>query len=182
MESSKVHLSRERGKEFSVQTELMKLGVVSDTHDNLEKAREAVNFLEERVSVVIHCGDMVAPFTAELFESSFRFHAVKGNNDGEWNLKQVIEEFGEFHGEVAELEFDGEKVAVYHGTSESIVEGLVAGDHDFVFRGHTHERKVREHGDTIEVNPGGIELPGHQEVFSVAVVDLETEEVEFQVV
>jgi len=70
-------------------------------------------------------------------------------------------------------------VAVYHGTEEKIVEGLVQKDYDYVFRGHTHVRKLEEHGRTVELNPGGIRLLGQDEVFSVAVVDTEVEEIEF---
>lgn len=161
----------------------MKVGVISDTHDNIETVREAVEFLEERVAVVIHCGDIVAPFTAELFESSFRFHCVRGNNDGEWNLQETVEDFGTYHGETAELEIAGKDIGVYHGTSEAIAESMVeSGKYDYVFRGHTHERGTRESGKTTEVNPGGIELPGQEEEFSVAIVDLDQDDVEFHVI
>jgi putative phosphoesterase len=151
----------------------MKIGLISDTHDNLEKTERAVDFFEEEeVETVIHCGDMVAPFTAELFDADFKFHAVRGNNDGEWNLKQVIENFGNFYNNMAELEIDGQSICVYHGTEEEIVEGLVEKDYDYVFRGHTHRKKIKSHGETVEVNPGGIKLPGQNEGFHVAVVDL----------
>lgn len=158
----------------------MRIGVVSDTHDNLGKAEKAVEFFEEReVEKVIHCGDMVAPFTAELFDAEFDFVYVRGNNDGEWNLKETVEEFGEFHNNVAELELDGEEIAIYHGTEEEIVEGLASRDYDYVFRGHTHEKNLREVGDTLVINPGGIRLPDQEEEFHVATLELKTGEVEF---
>lgn len=159
----------------------MKIGVISDTPDNLSLTRKAVEFLEsEGVEAVIHCGDMVAPFTAQLFEASFDFYAVRGNNDGEWNLKETVEQFGEFYNNIAELEFSEEKIAVYHGTEEEIVEGLVEKDYDYVFRGHTHETKLEEHNDTTELNPGGIKLPNQEENFHVAILDLQRDEVKFQ--
>ncbi|MFB6175194.1 MAG: metallophosphoesterase [Candidatus Nanohalobium sp.] len=158
----------------------MKLGIVSDTHDNIELAEEAVNFFEKQeCEVVIHCGDMVAPFTAELFDAEFEFHAVRGNNDGEWNLKSTVNQFGEFYNNIAELEVEGLKICVYHGTEEEIVEGLVGKDYDFVFRGHTHEKKVAEHSGTVEVNPGGIRFPDQEERFHVATMDTENRELEF---
>lgn len=158
----------------------MKLGIVSDTHDNLGLAQKAVAFLESQdVETVIHCGDMVAPFTAEIFDAEFDFHFVRGNNDGEWNLKQTVERFGHFYNNIAELEFEGLSFVVYHGTEEEIVEGLLERDYDYVLRGHTHERKLEEYGDTVEVNPGGIRLPGQEEEFSVAVLDTETGDIEF---
>lgn len=159
----------------------MKLGIVSDTHDNLEKARTAVQFFNsENIDTVIHCGDMVSPFTAEIFDSDFEFHYVRGNNDGEWNLKQAIQEFGNFYNNIAELEINGESFAVYHGTEEEIVQALVdSSNYDYVLRGHTHKRKHEEQGNTVEINPGGIKLPSQDEQFSVAVLDTATGEVNF---
>ncbi|WEL23290.1 metallophosphoesterase [Candidatus Nanohalovita haloferacivicina] len=157
----------------------MKIGIVSDTHDNIEKAEKAADFFEGRVEKVFHCGDMVAPFTAEVFDRDFEFYSVRGNNDGEWNLKQAVQKFGDFHNNMMEVEVDSLKIAVYHGTEEEIVNGLVEKDYDYVFRGHTHERKLEEKGDTVEVNPGGIKLPGQEEGFSVAVLYTEQQEIEF---
>jgi len=159
----------------------MKLGIVSDTHDNLDKAKAAVEFFEDQeCDKVIHCGDMVAPFTAKLFDADFEFHYVRGNNDGEWNLKQTVEEFGEFYNNVAELTIEDREVAVYHGTEEELAESLVeSGKYDYVFRGHTHEKKLREVNETIELNPGGIKLPEQEEEFHVATVDLQEMEIEF---
>lgn len=162
----------------------MKLGIISDTHDNLDKTEAAVEFFEDQgCEKVIHCGDIVAPFTAELFDADFDFHAVRGNNDGEWNLKPTVEEFGEFYNNIAELKLDGYDIAVYHGTEEEIADALVSsGKYDYVFRGHTHQKKLREHGETIELNPGGIRLPGQEEVFHVATVDWDDEKIEFHVI
>lgn len=160
----------------------MKIGVVSDTHDNLDSARKAISIFEdEEVQKVVHCGDVISPFTAELFDREFDFHAVRGNNDGEWNLKETVEEFGDFYNNVAELEFEGDEIAAYHGTEEQIVEALVSMDYDYVLRGHTHKRKKKLHGETIEINPGGIELPGQDECFSVAIIDLEKGDIDFRV-
>ncbi len=159
----------------------MKIGIVSDTHDNLDRARLAADFFEEKpVEEVIHCGDLVAPFTAEIFDREFNFYYVRGNNDGEWNLKQAINEFGHFHNNIAELEFDSETFAVYHGTEEQIVESLVESEnYDYVIRGHTHKRKKQDYGKTREINPGGIKIAEDGEEFSVAVLETETGEVHF---
>lgn len=159
----------------------MKLGIVSDTHDNLEKAKAAINFFNSRdIDTVIHCGDMVSPFTAKLFDSDFNFHYVRGNNDGEWNLKQTIQQYGKFYNNIAELEIDSEKFAVYHGTEEEIVQALVnSGNYDYILRGHTHQRKHERHKDTVEINSGGIKLPDQEEQFSIAILETDTGEVNF---
>lgn len=161
----------------------MKIGVVSDTHDNLETVRDVISIFEdEGVQKVIHCGDIISPFTAELFDRDFEFHLVRGNNDGEWGLKETVEEFGDFYSNVAELQIEGQKMAAYHGTEEQIVEGLVSMDYDYVLRGHTHKRKKKLHEGTVEINPGGIQLPGQEEGFSVVVIDLEKGDIDFRVI
>lgn len=159
----------------------MKLGIISDTHDNIEPTKKAIEFFEDQeVDSVVHCGDMVAPFTAELFDRDFDFYAVRGNNDGEWNLQETIEDFGTWLGEMGELEFDGKKFAVYHGTNSDIARGLVESEeYDYVLKGHTHQKIIRETESTIEINPGGIRLPEQDERFHVVILDVETGDVEF---
>jgi putative phosphoesterase len=158
----------------------MKIGIVSDTHDHFDKAEEAAGFFEGRVEKVIHCGDLICPATAEIFDRDFDFHAVRGNNDGEWDLKSTVEEFGEFYNNIVVLEFEGNDIAVYHGTEEEIADSLVnSGKYDYVFRGHTHRKRVREEDGTIEINSGGVKLPFQEEKLHVVVLDLDSGEFEF---
>jgi hypothetical protein len=159
----------------------MKIGIISDTHDNIEPTKKAINFFEDQeVQTVIHCGDIVAPFTAKLFDKDFEFYAVRGNNDGEWNLQKTIEEFGTWLEEMGKLEFAERTLAIYHGTKPEIVRGLVeSGEYDYVLRGHTHKKKINEFNGTIEVNPGGIKLPQQEESFHVVILDLETDDISF---
>jgi hypothetical protein len=159
----------------------MRLGICSDTHDDLDLARAAVDRFEaEDVDAVVHCGDVVAPFTANVFDAAFDFHAVRGNNDGEWTLQSAVDSFGTYHGEAAALTFDGTDVAVYHGTDETLVEGLVRrGDYDYVFRGHTHEHGRDEAGETVHVNPGGLPIPGADDSYHVATLDTSADDLAF---
>lgn len=161
----------------------MKLGIVSDTHDNFKVAERAVEFFERKgCEKVIHCGDMICPATAELFDAQFEFYCVRGNNDGEWKLKETVEDFGTWMGNVGELEFRDLEFAVYHGTDEEITAGLrESGKYDYVLRGHTHRKKVREseNGRTVELNPGGVKLPFQEEKLHVIVMDPDSGEFEF---
>ena len=62
----------------------MHVGIVSGTHDDQDAVEEAViAFEREGCDAVVHCGDIVAPFSATPFDGDFDFHAVRGNNDGE---------------------------------------------------------------------------------------------------
>ena len=161
----------------------MLVGIVADTHDNLELVEAAVETFENReVDVVVHCGDFVAPFSAARFDGPWKFHAVRGNNDGEWALQSTVTEFGTYHGEMGELTLDGEEIGVYHGTSVAIVEALVASaNYDYVLHGHTHERTHEVFEGTVQINPGGIAFEDAPEPFAVAVLDTETGDVEFEV-
>ena len=74
------------------------IGILSDTHDNLTRVREAVRlFNDAGCDLVIHAGDFVAPFAAEeLRNLRAPVKAVYGNCDGEKaGLAQVFQGLGE---------------------------------------------------------------------------------------
>ena len=42
----------------------MKVGIVSDTHDNMVKIKDMVDILNSReVDLMLHAGDFIAPFS-----------------------------------------------------------------------------------------------------------------------
>ncbi len=161
----------------------MNVGIVSDTHDNLDVVRQAVDHFEDTAEIVVHCGDIVSPFTARPFDSDeFDFYAVRGNNDGEWSLKELVDNFGMYLGEMGELVLDDYQVAIYHGTSEAIVGALLeSGNYDYVLRGHTHEQVHEDYEGTVHINPGGIPTdPAGGEPPAAVVLDTDTGDVEFE--
>ncbi|MFB6161604.1 MAG: YfcE family phosphodiesterase [Haloferacaceae archaeon] len=150
------------------------LGVLADTHDDLAAARAAADLFADRgADPVVHCGDVASPFALAPFDRpDYEFHHVRGNNEGEPGLVAAVEAFGTHHGETAELAVDGHDVAVYHGTSATLVDALVdCGRYDYVLHGHTHERGREERDGTVRVNPGGLPIPGADDAFHVATVD-----------
>jgi putative phosphoesterase len=160
----------------------MELGIVSDTHDNLDVVEAAVDLFSGRVDAVCHCGDVVAPFSATPFDADFDFYAVRGNNDGEWALEGFIDDFGTYCGEFGALEFDGADVALYHGTSLEIVDALVESDsYEYVVHGHTHERVHERRDGAVRLNPGGIATApdADGEPPAGVVLDTDTGEAEF---
>jgi len=148
----------------------MLIGIMSDTHDNLPAIGKAVEFFNGRgVDLVIHAGDYVAPFVArELKKLKAPLRGVFGNNDGE--RKGLYEALG-IKDEIIELEADGMKIAVTHGTNDVLVRALAYSRlYDVVVVGHTHRYEIREVGRTILVNPG--EVCGYVSgVRSVALLD-----------
>ncbi|WP_254840701.1 metallophosphoesterase [Natronomonas marina] len=163
----------------------MKLGVISDTHDNVPAVQAAMDrFASANVEAVVHCGDFISPpVVPHLDLDGVPVHAVRGNNDGE--REGLIDAFGSLdggrlHGRFAELEFGGLEFAVLHGEQRPVIEALAAsGEYDYVLHGHWHVRERREVGETTVVNPGAHFPTVGDDDRTVAVVDTDADDVEF---
>lgn len=164
------------GKVVGVSNCMVLVGVMSDSHDNLEAIRRAVEFFNsKKVKLVLHAGDIISPFTIRVFrELTCPIRAVTGNNDGDLlALRRFFEDKGEVHNFFLSLEVDGVKVAVNHGHYPEVLESLISsGKYDVVVCGHTHERVNKRVGKTLVVNPGETcgYLTGKR---SVAILDTE---------
>ena len=165
----------------------MRLGLVSDTHDNYAAAEAiAEEFADRSIETVLHCGDFIAPPLLAAFDGhGFAFHGVLGNNDGERDgLEQTIDgmnDASQLHGRFATLEFDGTTVHMLHGDQgiDEVNARARSGEYDFVCYGHFHVAEEREEDGTTVVNPGAHFPTVPDENRSVAVLETETEEVEF---
>jgi hypothetical protein len=133
----------------------MLIGVIADTHDNLDMLKKAVDLFNERgVGLVLHAGDYVAPFTAREFgRLECRLVGVFGNNDGEKpGLTKMFESFGELHDGTHKLEVEGKVIAITH--YPEIAQTLAGSDaYDVIVYGHTHRAEIRE-GSPLLLNPG----------------------------
>jgi len=137
----------------------MLIGLISDTHDHLTMIERAVAFFnDKKVSILLHAGDVISPFTARKFKDCrSRLILVYGNNDGDRsNLQRVFSEIGaQFYWPAAMLELDGKKVLVLHGEDLKLIEDIAGRSmFDLIVSGHTHEPHVRSIGNTLWVNPG----------------------------
>lgn len=159
---------------------LMKIGVISDTHDNVTKIMQAVEFFNEQdeLEVVVHAGDFVSPFAvAAMSGLQCRLVAVFGNNEGEKiGVAKRFEGLGDLYVNFASVEVNNRKIAVAHypELADALAKG---GQFDIVVYGHTHEIDTRKEGETLVINPGecGGWLTGKS---TIATVDLETLEPE----
>jgi putative phosphoesterase len=137
----------------------MKVGLISDTHDNLSMVERALLLFErEGVEAVIHAGDWVAPFTARKFQDfSGRLYGSYGNNDGEIiGLSRAFREMDMLvKGEFTEFDLDGEKAVVIHGVYPPVLRAIVrSGEFPTIITGHTHIPLIEKQGDVLLVNPG----------------------------
>jgi putative phosphoesterase len=133
----------------------MLVGVIADTHDNMNMLKNAVDLFNERgVELVLHAGDYVAPFTAREFRRlKCNLVGVFGNNDGEkFGLANNYSSFAELHEGIHQLELDGKKIAMTH--CPEIAETLTdSGVYDVVIYGHTHRADIRG-PSPLMINPG----------------------------
>ena len=132
------------------------IGIMSDSHDNLDAIRKAVDFFNKsEVELVIHAGDLISPFTAKEFKNlNCEFRAVFGNNDGEKDGLRYFYKDMCLPDSLIELKVQNRKIVVNHGTNETIIDALVkSGNYDIVIRGHTHKLEIKE-GKCMMINPG----------------------------
>lgn len=147
----------------------MKIGILSDSHDNLPKIELAVRFFnKEKVDFVFHAGDFVAPFTIPKLDSlSCGWAGVFGNNDGEKKGLLSISE-GKIKGGPLRTELGNKKIILVHDIKTLSLERELA---QLIIFGHTHKPEIIKESDRLMVNPGeaGGWLTGEP---TVAIVDL----------
>jgi len=132
------------------------IGVMADSHDNLNAIRSAVRlFRESGCNLVVHSGDFIAPFAArELEKLGCPVKGVFGNCDGEkMGLAKAFEAFGLIQKAPYIFHFEGLNILVSHLNAR--VEAFLAKqEYDLIIYGHTHKPDVRKQMRTLVINPG----------------------------
>jgi len=169
----------------------MKIGIISDSHDNLTNLEKAFVILNnQKAELVFFCGDLSAPFVIGYFKKiRCPVKAVFGNNEGdkvnilrkvETNKLEVV--YAPKQGLMWDLVLANKRIAVFHGHQQEITDCLVNSNlYDFVFTGHVHESWIKKVGKTLWINPGCVcgwtGLDAELVKSSLAVIDLKTEKV-----
>ena len=131
----------------------MKIGVVSDTHNNLKNIETIINlFNDERVPVVIHTGDISNANTLERFSNlNSKLIGVYGNNDrNEKGLKEVALKYDFIFQEPPNsIRLNNRNIAIFH-EPDTIDDFLVNNRGiDIVIHGHTHRYRKETKYNTI---------------------------------
>ena len=152
----------------------MRIGIVSDTHNNLKNVRKIVDlFNNAGVDRVIHTGDVTQAKTlAVLADLEAPLFGVFGNNDQERDsLDAAIEQFGfHFCEPPLNLIWHQRNIIVVHDPLE--FDGNL-GRQDLALHGHTHRYRNELQEAQRIFNPGECAgmIPG---LNAIGVVDLET--------
>lgn len=161
----------------------MLIGILSDTHNKVERTRAAAELLKQRgAELLIHCGDLCIPEIVQACQEVLPLVFVFGNNDSDMTrlLQEAADEVGAtclaWGGSV---EVAGKQLAVVHGHLTSDYRPLIEAEPDYLFSGHSHYADDWQVGPTRRINPGALH---RAEQYSVALLNLETDELELIVI
>ena len=139
----------------------MKIGLISDTHDNIPICNKLIPyFLEEKIEVLIHCGDIISPFMKRVFiplhDAGVKMYGVFGNNDGERDgLANTVGKIMDLSPDFFEVELDNKKFLIIHHLPESLIQSIAASQRfDYIVKGHLHKKRDEKVGKTRIINPG----------------------------
>jgi len=139
---------------------IMKIAVISDSHDHILNLKKTLELAKREAKILIHCGDIVSPFTMEIIsQAKLKTYVFLGNNDGDKilleqkcgeNIDLVPPTF-----EFGEIEIEGKKIAFCHFPK---IANFLAKEQTFdaVFYGHTHLPENKKIGKTLLLNPGAV--------------------------
>jgi putative phosphoesterase len=127
----------------------MKIGLLSDTHSKINKAKKALDFLiAEGAEFIIHAGDIVEVETLELLANcGLRYIAVYGNNDAHLveyhNNYNLVQE--PYYFKLADTTFKLMHLPFY-----------MTPDAEVIIFGHTHQFETAFKGGSLYLNPGEV--------------------------
>ena len=136
----------------------MKIGVVSDTHNNLKNIEIIINlFNDEKVPIVIHTGDISNANTLEQFSKlNSELIGVYGNNDrNESGLEEVAERYNfQFQEPPKRLSLLDREIVIFHepdNIDQFLSENKLI---NVVLYGHTHRYENNTKNGVLYFNPG----------------------------
>lgn len=133
----------------------MRLGIVSDIHDNLWNLKPAIEWLNTHAGILLCCGDLCSPFVIdELRKFTGAVHIVFGNNDADlFRITRKCDARVQVHGELFEAELGGRRVAMNH--FDFLARPMAqSGLYDLVCFGHNHRISLERFGRALALNPG----------------------------
>jgi hypothetical protein len=157
----------------------VRIGVLSDTHDQLRRTQFAVERLVSAgAEVLVHCGDIVGPDVLATCAVKPLYFAF-GNHDSD--MVHILQEAATSLGAHC-LEWGGQfeigekRIAVAHGHRSMDFRPLMESEPHYLLTGHTHLRCDWLDLRTRRINPGSLH---EAEKFSVALLDVAEDELRF---
>jgi uncharacterized protein len=172
-------ISREIDKHAScIREPPMKIGIISDTHGDIQATQQAVRILDSlNANVLLHCGDIgleILPYLKDI-----PTHFVLGNMDEPDRLRDALAGTAHtFYEQFGSLDFDGLRVAFLHGNDVQLLyQTIHSGQWDLVTHGHTHSFSQAVVGKTVVLNPGALSRSIRPSLATVDLPSLEITEI-----
>lgn len=135
--------------------DVIKIGIISDSHDNHKNILKAIDILNtEKVDKVLHAGDIVSINSADLFQKLDADIIITfGNCDIYRNeIREILKNKADCYDEFFKDIIGNKKIFMSH--KEEYIE--TKNDFDIIIHGHTHRIKIQNFNNSIIVNPGEI--------------------------
>jgi putative phosphoesterase len=160
---------------------LMRLGLLSDTHDRLPAIDGLIReMLSRGVDMLLHAGDFCSPFSLRpLLDHNVATAGVFGRNDGDHEGLKALAATGlgiELFESPHSMDVAGHHILLVHDIGDINTRSIE--QHGIVIHGFTHREEMKTRGDTLIINPGEAcgWLNGPP---SAAILDLDSRKVEF---
>ncbi len=145
----------------------MRVGILSDTHGDIDLAEAAILQMED-VDLILHAGDTYADMIKLSHKFDIEMIGVRGN------IGHVDEGAAELV-----LELNGFRVFLVHGHHYDVKHNLMRLfyrakeiEADIVVYGHTHVAMSAVEDDILFLNPGSVGFPRGKYKNSYAILDL----------
>jgi len=155
----------------------MKVGILSDSHGQVQRTRTAITLLQAAgANEFIHLGDVEEDQVLDTL-AGLSAHAVLGNCDRAQPLGRYGEHIGiDMQHPLGRITIDGKVIAFTHGDDPDLMQSALDEGVDFLLHGHTHIRRDTVVGSTRVINPGALH---RADIFTVALLTPATGELKF---
>jgi len=151
----------------------MKIGLIADTHGNLEGWERAWELALDDADLIVHCGDVLyhgpkfdpapgyAPKALAEALNACPVPVLIARGNGDSDVDQLVLEMP-LHSPYVFAQVEGLRILAAHGhitPAEDLVPLAQAWDIDLLLTGHTHVPSIARHGELIHVNPGTVTYP-----------------------
>lgn len=157
----------------------MKVGLLSDTHDQFEAAATAMRVLRDAgAQAFLHAGDVGSERIIDLLAGETSGF-VWGNNDSDRSrLARYSENVGvKCFDVLGEITLQGKLLAITHGDDHRLIDRVLKEQrHHYLITGHTHIKSDRRIGRVRRINPGALHRAREK---TVAILDLDRDELKF---